>query len=115
MTNPLKGQMTVKIGSEEYTCRLTVDSLIKIENTLDKGIIQLTQRLSEADVRVNDIAVVLLHALRGGGNNVDDKAVKKIIQDNGIVPVCSAVAQLLVSTLSDTSAEEDGKKEGVTL
>ena len=115
MANPLKGQMSLRIGQSEYTCRLTVDALIKIENTLDKGIIQITQRLSEADVRVNDITVVLYHALRGGGNDVNEKAVKKIIQDNGIVPVCSAVAQLLVSTLSDTSAEDDGKKEEVAL
>lgn len=111
MTNPLKGEMLVSLGNEEHSCRLTVDSLIKIETALDKGILQITQRLSDGDVRINDLSVILFHALRGGGNNVSDKDVKQIIQKSGIVPCCSAVAQLLVSTLSDPEAESEEKKQ----
>ena len=114
MTNPLRGNLSVKLGDQEYDCRLTVDSLVKIETELDKGILQITQRMSDGDVRVNDIVVVLNHALRGGGNNVNPSEVKKIIQNDGIVPACGAVAQLLVSTLSDPDVEGDEKKQEVT-
>lgn len=110
MTNPLKGEMTIDLAGEKYSCRLTVDSLIKIETELDKGIIAITQKLSEADVRLNDLAVILYHALRGGGNDFTTNDVKKIIQNTGIVPCTAAVANLLVSVLSDPNAEESEKK-----
>ena len=34
MTNPLKGEVEVKLGKETYQCRLTIKSLIKIETEL---------------------------------------------------------------------------------
>ena len=110
MTNPMKGEMTIKLGGEDYACRLTVDALIKIETELDKGILQVTQRLSEGDVRLYDLTVVLYHALRGGGRDVSQNDVKKIVQGTGIVAACGAVAQLLVATLSDPNADADEKK-----
>ncbi len=112
MTNPLKGQILINLGGKDYSCRLTVDAIIKIETELDKGILAITQRLSEADVRIGELAVVLLYALRGGSNDVNMEDVKKLIQETGIVNTCSAVATLLVSTMSDPEAEEsDSKKD----
>lgn len=116
MTNPLKGQILINLGGKDYTCRLTVDAIIKIETELDKGILAITQKLSEADVRIGDLTVVLLHALRSGGNDLNMDDVKKIIQNTGIVNTCTAVAQLLVQSLSDPNAvdESDAKKDTVT-
>jgi len=107
MTNPQKGQIPIELGGETYICRLTIDALISIETALDKGILAITQDLSQADVRLSEISVVLLHALRGGGNDFDDKKVKSLIQNTGIVNSCSAVATLLVSSLNDPNSEED--------
>ena len=36
MTNPLKGEIEIELGGETYKCRLTIDSLVKIEDELDK-------------------------------------------------------------------------------
>ncbi len=110
MTNPMKGEMTIELGGEQYACRLTVDSLIKIETELNQGILAITQRISEADVRLNDLAVILYYALRGGGKDLSQSDSKKIIQGAGIIPCTTAVAKLLVSVLSDPNAEESEKK-----
>lgn len=110
MTNPMKGETTIDLGGDTYTCRLTVDALIKIETELDKGILAITQRISEADVRLNDLAVILYHALRGGSNDVTQTDIKRIIANAGIVQSCQAVALLLVQTMSDPNAEESEKK-----
>ena len=107
MTNPLRGQAEIDLGGQTYKCRLTVDALINIETALDKSILAITQDLSQANVRLVEITQVLLHALRGGGNDFDEKKVKTIIQNTGIVQSCSAVAQLLVETLNDPNAEEE--------
>lgn len=114
MTNPMKGQIKITLGDEEYPCRLTVDALITIETALDKGILQVTQKLSDGDVRMLDLVTVLHNAIRGGGKDISEKEIKTIIQNVGIVPTCSAVAQLLVATLSDPDAEGDEKKQAAT-
>ena len=85
MTNPLKGQIEVTLGSETYKCRLTIDSLVKIEDELDQGILELAQNISQAKVRIKTLLVVLRYALRGGGNYFDEKKVGQIISNIGII------------------------------
>ena len=99
MTNPLKGEMMIKLGETEYKARLTVDSIIKIETELDKGILMITQRLGEADIRVSDLRTILLYSLRGGGNDFAANDINKIIGECGLVECCRAVAELLTATL----------------
>lgn len=111
MTNPLKGQIEVTLGSETYKCRLTIDSLVKIEDELDKGILELAQDISQAKVRVRTLLTVLRYALRGGGNDFDEKQVGQIISNIGIVTASTEVAKLLVATLNDNDSDEDDKKK----
>jgi hypothetical protein len=106
MTNPLKGEMMITLGETEYKARLTVDSIIKIETALDKGILQITQRLGEADIRVSDLRTVLLYALRGGGKDFAERDINNIISDCGIVECCRAVAQLLTASLVAQDEQE---------
>ena len=113
MTNPLKGQIEVTLGSETYKCRLTIDSLVKIEEELDTGILELAQNIALAKVRIRTLLVVLRHSLRGGGNDFDDKKVGQIIADVGIVTASTEVAKLLVATLNDNDSDEDDKKKAI--
>ena len=115
MTNPKKGQIEVELGGETYKCRLTIDSLIKIENECGQSIIQLAQKMSQADVKIFDLSTILRYALRGGGNDVQHKEVFKIIEDAGIIKVAGAVANLITATLHDPNqaAEAQGKEQAV--
>ena len=113
MTNPLKGQIEVTLGSETYKCRLTIDSLVKIEDELDKGILELAQDISQAKVRVRTLLTVLRYALRGGGNDFDEKQVGQIISNIGIVTASTEVAKLLVATLNDNDSDEEDKKKAI--
>ena len=113
MTNPLKGQIEITLGSETYKCRLTIDSLVKIEDELDKGILELAQDIAAAKVRIRTLLVVLRYALRGGGNDFDDKKVGEIISNSGIVVSSTEVAKLLVATLNDNDSDEDDKKKAI--
>tara|TARA_R110000782_G_scaffold657_7_gene2178 strand:+ start:619 stop:966 length:348 start_codon:yes stop_codon:yes gene_type:complete len=109
MTNPLKGQIEVKLGSVTYTARLTVDSIIKIETAVGCGIIKLAQKMGDADIRITDLITVLHNALRGGGNDLQEKDINKIIQDVGIIEATRCVAELITQSLiadSDEGADE---------
>ena len=110
MTNPMKGEIQIELGGETHPCRLTVDALIKIETELDTGVLALTQKIADADIRLSQLSVVLYHALRGGGQDLTHNDIKKMIAASGIVACSAAVAQLLVATLSDPNSEDTEKK-----
>lgn len=108
MTNPIKGEINLRLGKTEYKTRLTIDSIIKIENELDKGILAITQKIADGDVRVSELRGILLHALRGGGNDFSEKDVSAIISEVGIVDACRAVAEILtVSLISPENEPEE--------
>jgi hypothetical protein len=111
MTNPLKGEIEIELGGETYKCRLTIDSLVKIEDELDKGILELANDISQARVRVKTLITVLKYALRGGGNDFDEKNIKEIITKSTILESSTIVAQLLADSLTDPEAAEEGGEE----
>ena len=107
--NPLKGETQITLGSEDYTCRLTIDSLMKIEDEIGMGIIKLISRLSsEMDMPIKHQLSILYHALRGGGNDLTQKQVKDLVTKNGLLKTTQTILVMLTSTLND---EENEKKE----
>ncbi len=113
MANPLKGEITVQLADKDYKCRLTVDAIMQIEDACDCGVIKLATKMSEGDIRLNEIINVLTPALRGGGNDLQRKDVVNIVQEAGIVKATAAVANLLAKSLTDDSEEatDEGKQE----
>ncbi len=110
MMNPLKGEVELELGGKTYTTRLTIDALVRIETALDKGIIEIVNDLSNAKTRINWLMVVLLHALRGGGNDFKDNDVKEILTKEGVASATVKVAQMLAGALTDIDSDEDVKK-----
>ena len=111
MTNPLKGEIEIELGGETYKCRLTIDSLVKIEDELDKGIIELATDIGQAKVRIKTLLVVLRHALRGGGNDFNENKIKNILQSTSIIESSTVVAQMLADTLSDSDEDNQESSE----
>jgi len=112
MTNPLKGEITLNIGGVEHKARLTIDTIMQIENAVGCGIIKLAQRMADGDVRVSDIMNVLTPALRGGGKNITPKDVSAIITNVGIIEATTAVATLLTSSISPPTDDSEENSEG---
>ena len=111
MTNPLKGEVLVELAGEEYKARLSLDAIMKLEQTLGMGIVKLMMNLSEANVRITDLVAVLVAALRGGGNDVKDAEVKNIVSDAGLMEATKVVSELLAAGLTADSEEEAPAKK----
>lgn len=112
MTNPLKGETQITLGSETYTCRLTIDALIKIEEEIGMGVIKLINKLSnEFDMPIKDQLIILYHALRGGGNDFDQKKVKSLVVENGLIKTTQVILLMLTSTLNDEETTEKKEEE----
>lgn len=111
MANPLKAQVDINLGGTDYKARLTIDAIMQIEEKLNCGILKLITRIADSDVRMTDLISVLTPALRGGGNDISEKDVKKIVSDSGIINTTKVVAELLAQSLQVEDQEEDAKKK----
>lgn len=111
--NPLKGEILVKLADKDYKCRLTIDSIIRIEDELNEGILQIAQKISIADVRIKTLQVILKYALRGGGNDLQNNDINRIIANTGIVPIAAEVTKMLVAVLQDDSNESNTTSDEV--
>ena len=108
--NKLKGEVLVELANKQYKGRLTVDSIMKIEDAVDMGIIKLAQKMADGDVRLSQVISVLTPALRGGGNDLQSKDVMELVQQTGLVKSMKAVAELLAMSLTDNSDEKEVKE-----
>lgn len=113
MANPLKGEIDINLSGKSYTCRLTIDSIIRIEEELDTSIIELAIKISQAKAKLKELATVLKYALRNGGNDIDDNGVKNLIFENGIVNLSTNVANIITTSLSDPNEKKKGKPQAV--
>ena len=104
MANPLKAELEVVLD-KTYKVRLTIDSIMGIEQKLGIGIIKLVNNLSTMDYSVSDIVADLTPALRGGGNDVQEADEKKIVASVGIIKSTEVMSNILVSSLA---AEQEG-------
>lgn len=66
---------------------------------MNLSIVKVAQKLAEADLTTSEISTILYQALRGGGNNLDQKEVNALIWQNGMVESMSVVGEVLTSAL----------------
>jgi len=111
MANPLKGQVDVELNGKSYKARLTVDSIIDIEDSLNIGLLKLAQNMAGGDVRISQVVGVLLPALRGGGNDLQDKQVRILVQNAGLVQSTKVVADLIAQSLLASGDPDEKKSE----
>lgn len=110
MMNPLAGEVQLEIGGETLKARLTIDGLIRIEERLDKGIIEIVTELTNARVRINWLVVILVQALRGGGNDFNEAKIKELLTKEGVAKATVKVAEMVAASLTDIDSDEDVKK-----
>lgn len=111
--NNLKAEKLVKFNDDEYKARMSLDTIIRIENALGISILKLGNKLSQADITMSEIIAVITLALRAGGNNLQDKDVKKLISEIGLleaIKMCGELVTLALNVDDDT----DEKKSQVS-
>jgi hypothetical protein len=89
---------------------MTVDSLIKLEQNTGQSLIKLTSRLSEGSLTLSEIASIITPAIRGGGADIKEDEVIKIIYQSGIADGIRVCGELLANVLAG-GQEDDEKKE----
>lgn len=109
MTNPHRGELEVQLGEKTYQAKVTLDSIVRIEQALGVSIVKVAQMLANAEMTVEQIIQVLLIALRGGGNKLEKKDMQAIVWEAGLVQSMAVCGEILSAILG---GNEEGKAEG---
>jgi hypothetical protein len=95
MVNRQRGEIEALIDGHRYTLCLTLGALAELEAALGADdLVGLADRFSTGQLRAMDAVRVISAALRGGGNDIDDRAVAAMRFENGAIGVATLVAEL---------------------
>tara|TARA_R100000908_G_scaffold11622_1_gene4157 strand:- start:1923 stop:2213 length:291 start_codon:yes stop_codon:yes gene_type:complete len=87
---------------------------MQAESACGTSLVRIATKLSEGDLTVMDIANVLTPAFKGGGNDVDQTKVAKIIYEAGLAAGMRVCGEILANVLmAGKSDDEDNDEEGV--
>ncbi|WP_445501826.1 gene transfer agent family protein [Microvirga sp. G4-2] len=104
MANRRRGEVALQWGDKRYTLCLTLGALAELEEAFGvDDLVALAERFGTGRLSSRDLLRLLAVALRGGGHEVSDAEVANLPLSDGIEPVASAVADLLVVTFGAES------------
>ena len=90
---------------------MTVDSLIRLETSLNQSIDQLTQKLSEGHLSFTELSFIIQSALKGGGNDIKENEINQLIYESGITEGMRVCGELLSNVLQGGQRETEKKQE----
>lgn len=113
MANKLRGEVKIDLGGVEHTARLTIDSIIRLEEKEGESLIKMASRLADADMTTAKIVSILHLALRGGtGKDLSESEVKKMVWEAGLASGMKAVGEVLSASLTPESFSEGNVEAG---
>mgnify|MGYP005988538715 CR=1 FL=1 len=109
MANKHRGELEITLGEEHYNTRLNFDSIARIESATNMSIIKLAQTIGEASIGIQNLSTILHIAIKGGGKDISEKEVQRIIWNAGIVEGMAAAGEILTNAL--VGGQDEGKDE----
>ncbi len=77
---------------------------------------QVAQKLTNASATITDLVNVLTPAIKGGGNDIDEKKVRELIGKSGLIHAMKCAGDIVTKALEtgqdegNEEAEEDNKE-----
>ena len=93
MTNPVRGEASLIIGSKGHLLRPTFDALVQAEEELG-SLFALVERAGEGQLRLSEIAALFWHCL-ADGERVSREAVGQAVLAQGLAASAKPLRILL--------------------
>ena len=105
MPNRRRGEVALQLGETRYILCLTLGALAELEDAFGvQDLNALAERFGTGRLKSRDLLTLLGVALRGGGHAMSDAEVASLPLNDGIEPVATALADLLVMTFGGGDA-----------
>jgi hypothetical protein len=102
MANRRRGEVPLDLGGQRYTLCLTLGALAELEDALlAPDLAGLAERFAAGRLSARDLVALLGAALRGGGHDLDDRAVAELPLAGGFAAMTEALGAALVAAFGD--------------
>jgi|TARA_R100000149_G_scaffold65658_1_gene40966 hypothetical protein len=88
---------------------MTLDIIMRIETAIGMSIVKAVRQLAEGELTTQHTIAVLTPIIRGGGNDVSEKEIAKMVWESGLSDAMREVAKVLVQAL--TAGQDEGNLE----
>lgn len=112
MANPHRGELAFEAGGESYTLQFNAESIVELEEKLDKGIIEIIAEMQNWAkqpelMRFGKIRTLLWAGLRAHHPEIDIKAAGDLIisVDGGFGRIATLVAEGMAKAFNAAEAE----------
>jgi hypothetical protein len=109
--NPKRGELKIKLGKNEYSGKVTLEVIQRIETALDMGIIQIAQSASNGSLKLTEMIFILTPVIKAGNNETSEKEIGQSLWQGGVADGMKAVANIVSVTLG--SEEDEGNENEV--
>ena len=107
--NPIKAEKILNFGGKDLKCRMSLDTIIRIEDALGYSILKIGQKLTGADLTMSEVIAILTLAIRAGGNDTKENDVKELVAKIGLIEAIKHCGELITVALQ-TNEEPSEKK-----
>jgi len=98
--NSLKAEKILNFKDKTYKARMSLDTIMRVEEALGTSILKVGNKLATADITLLDIITILTLAIRAGGNDIKDSDIKKDVSEIGLVEAMKLTGELLTLALN---------------
>ncbi|MGX9354130.1 gene transfer agent family protein [Roseobacteraceae bacterium S113] len=96
MTNPWRGDVALTIDGQARAMRLTLGALAELEERLEEdSLVSLVQRFEGGKTSARDVMALIVAGLRGGGWEINERALLASDIEGGVQGAAKAAAELL--------------------
>jgi len=98
--NSLKAEKVLNFKDKTYKARMSLDTIMRVEEALGTSILKVGNKLTTADITLLDIITILTLAIRAGGNDITESDIKKHVSEIGLVEAMKLTGELLTLALN---------------
>lgn len=113
MSNKFRAEKTITVEDKEYTAKMSLDTCARIESTINCSLLKLANRLSQADILIEEVIQFLYISFRASGKDVKTSEIKQLVAKMGYADSIKLVGELLTLALdagTEDSEDTDEKK-----
>ena len=100
--------MEINLGEKTFQARVTLDSIMRIESKLKKGVIKIATDMQNGDITFQEIVTILTPVIRSGGNNIKEDEIGSAIFEAGMTEGIRCVAEVLATVLN--AGQDEGNE-----
>jgi hypothetical protein len=106
--NPLKGETELKAGEETYILALSINELVRLEQLLDVGIIEIAEWFNDAKrIRVGNMRAILWAALQRHHEGVTLEQAGDIISAVGLGVIVDTLGTAVQASFPEAEVSEN--------